>query len=479
METLHADVAIAGGGVAGLACGAALADAGLRVVLAERDDWLGGRAASWVDPPTGDVVDIGPHVLSTEHRHVLALLERLGTRDAVTWQPQPLITLLDGQRVLRMRSSRWPPPLQGLPNLGQALRGLGPADLLSNRGVAWEAARIDEVGTLRLDGEDALHWLRRKGVTPRSIDWFWRPATLALLNLPLERCSAASFLRVFRLMLGRSGYHFGFPAVGLSELFVPGCRARIVAGGGQVLTAAPVQRAVVRDGRFGHLELAGGGRIVAPCGLLALPPEEMGAAWPGGDAGPREPRWKGRLRPVRYISTVLWLDRPLGVDRFWARVWRPGDLHLDFYDLSRIRRRPPGEPSIVASNAIHVDAAWHWTDDRLIAKTRQEIAEFAPHAAAAQVRHARVHRIGCAVPALEPECESLRPAQATPWGGLWIAGDWTATGLPCSMESAARSAALAAEAIAASLGRHVRLVQPLPETQGLVGLLRRRRPAGR
>ena len=114
----------------------------------------------------------------------------------------------------------------------------------------------------------------------------------------------------------------------------------------------------VEPGGLGHLELADGGKIAAPCGLLALPPEEMGAAWPGGDATPREPRWKGRLRPVRYISTVLWLDRPLGVDRFWARVWRPGDLHLDFYDLSWIRRRPPGEPSVVASNAIHVDAAW-------------------------------------------------------------------------------------------------------------------------
>ena len=105
--------------------------------------------------------------------------------------------------------------------------------------------------------------------------------------------------------------------------------------------AARVRRAVVGDCRFSHMELDDGRRIVAPCGVLALPPEELGRAWPGADGPSREPPWNGRLRPVRYISTVLWLDRPLGADRFWARVWRPGDLHLDFYDLSRIRRRPP------------------------------------------------------------------------------------------------------------------------------------------
>ena len=75
----RADVIVAGGGIAGLSCAAALSGCGLRVVVLEASPLLGGRAASWKDPSTGETVDIGPHVITSEHRNFLALLERLGT----------------------------------------------------------------------------------------------------------------------------------------------------------------------------------------------------------------------------------------------------------------------------------------------------------------------------------------------------------------------------------------------------------------
>jgi 15-cis-phytoene desaturase len=216
------DVLIAGGGVAGLACGAALADAGLRVSVFETQAHLGGRAASVEDLQTVLSVDIGPHVLTSEHRNFLALLERLGTTDAVCWQPRQLITLLDAGRVLRMQAPAWPPPLHGLANLRSALRCVSLRDVLSNRRVAWHAARVDEAGLLEFDRRDALQYLRGMGVTERFIGWFWHSAVLALLNVPLARCSAASVLRVFRLLIGRSGYCFGFPRTSLAALFAPG-----------------------------------------------------------------------------------------------------------------------------------------------------------------------------------------------------------------------------------------------------------------
>ena len=473
---MRADVVIAGGGVAGLACGAALAGAGLRVVLAERDERLGGRAASWTDPVTGDAVDLGPHVITSEHRNFLALLERLGTAERVGWQRQPLLTLLDHGRRLRMRAPRWIPPLHALPNLPAALRCVGPRDLLSNARAGWRLARLDEPRSLTLDHEDALAWLRHHGVTPRFVEWFWRPATLALLNVPLEGCSAAALARVFRLMLGRSGYCFGFPRVGLAELFAPACRARIEAAGGAVLSGSPVRELVLDGPRFTGVVLDEGGRIDAACGVLALPPEALGALWPGH--GPEAPAWHGRFAPSPYVSTLLWFDRKLTRERFWARAWKRGDLNLDFYELANIRSADPSAPSLVASNAIHAHEAATWSDERIVEATWRELAEFAPAARGARLRHARVHRIPMAVPCPAPGTESLRPSAGTPWSGLWIAGDWTATGLPCSMESAARSAALAAEAVARSLGRELRLALAPPETSGLGGLLRPRRRGG-
>lgn len=461
-----ADIAVVGGGVAGLGCAAALAGVGLRVVVVERDARLGGRAASWTDEATGDVVDIGPHVVTSEHRNFLALLQRLGTADQVCWQPDPLVTLLDHGRRLRMHAPPWPVPLHGLPNLPQALRCVGLRDLLSNLGVAWCAARLDEASTRALDGIDALSLLRSLGVTPRFIDWFWTPATLALLNVPLAQCSAAALMRVFRLMLGRSGYHFGFPRIGLSELFAPGCRRAIEAAGGQVLTGVAATRLSMPGGRIDRVQLSDGRAVSARGVVLALPPQALAELVP--EAAPLS----SGFAPSPYVSTMLWFDRRLGDDRFWARAWRPGDLNLDFYDLANIRPVPREAPSLIAANAIHVDDPRD--DAALIAQTRDEVVQFAPVAAQARLLHARVHRIPMAIPCPAPGTETRRPATATPWPGVWLAGDWTDTGLPCSMESAARSGALAAEAAAAALDRPLRVAIAPPETTGLVALLRRR-----
>lgn len=450
--------------------------------MLEREIFLGGRACSSVDEVTGDSVDIGPHVVSSEHRNFLALLARLGTAHQLAWQPEPLITLLDAGRLLRMHSPAWTPPLHGLPNLPNALRCVTPRDLLSNWRVAWRAARLDEAATLALDGEDALGYLRRMGVSARFIEWFWASSMLALLNVPLAHCSAAAMMRVFRLMLGRSGYHFAFPKIGLSELYVPGCRRAVEAAGGSVQTAAGVREVILRDGRFHGFVLADGRQVTGRRGVLALAPQALQVLVNGCDGQARTllaglGQAAGFFEPCPYVSTMLWFDRPLTNERFWARVWQAGDLNMDFYDLSNIRPGSAGAPTLIASNAIYAHAAMGWSDDRIIAQTRCELEQFAPLAAQAKLHHARVHRIPMSVLCPLPGSEARRPGTATGLDGLWLAGDWTATAMPCSMESAARSGALAAEAICAVSGRPRKIAEPAPETTGLVRLLRRQASA--
>ena len=437
------DVVIVGGGIAGLACGVALSDAGLRVTVVERDKRLGGRARSWTDAASGDDIDLGPHVLHSEYRNMLALLERLGTRHLVNWQPEKLLHFSNGV-VLRHRPL--PPPLSLLPDL--ALNsGLSLRDLWSNNRPTWDAMRFDEADTPALDSISALDYLRDAGVTQAMIDWFWAFACLAVLNVPLERCSAAALLRVHSQLIGHRRIHFGFPAVALADLFAPQA-AKLI---GRVLTGSEVIKI-----EPGAVVLQDGSRIAADRVITTVPPQV--------EASP-------------YVSSYLWFDRKLTRERFWAQLGAQTRLNTDFYDLSNIRRGWTDRPSVIASNIIYSHRAHAMTNEEIVAATQREIATFLPEAARARVVHAVVNRIPMVIPCPLPGSESARPAPS-----VSLAGDWTRTGLPCSMESAVCSGFMAAEEVLQTRG----IALPVRPADGLAGLVQKLRsrsaapaPAGR
>jgi 15-cis-phytoene desaturase len=433
-------VVIVGGGLAGIACAVALGEAGVRVTLVEREERLGGRARSWTDPASGDVIDLGPHVLHSEYRNMLALLGRLGTRDRIAWQPGKLITFSTGAA---LRHRPLPPPLSLLPDMARASR-LPLRDLWSNNGPTLRALRFDEADVPALDRQDALAFLRGAGVSEAMIDWFWSFAALAVMNVPLERCSAAALMRVHSQLIGRRGLHFGFPAVGLAELFAPQAGRRIA----RVLLGAEV----VRIG--GGVTLGDGTHIPADHVVTAVPPQDLRKL--GRDAP--------AVEPSPYVSCYLWFDRKLTRERFWAQLGGTARLNTDFYDLSNIRAGWSGRPSVIASNIIYSHRADGMSDGEIVAATKREIADFAPEAAHARIVHSAVNRIAMAIPCPLPGTEGLRPPPSAT-----LAGDWTRTGLPYSMESAVRSGFMAAEEILRRRG----IALPVRPADGLAGLVQR------
>lgn len=448
-------VVIVGGGLAGLACATALGDAGLRVTLVERGKSLGGRARSWTDAASGDTIDLGPHVLHSEYRNMLAFLERLGTRDLICWQPEKLITLSSGTRPVVLRHRRLPPPFSLLPDL-VAGSGLSMRDLWSNNRPTWRALRFDEADVPRLDAITALDYLRAAGVSRRMIEWFWEFAALSIMNVPLERCSAASLLRVHSQLIGHRRLHFGFPATGLSELFASQAAAAIERAGGRVRLEAEV--VAINNG----ISLRDGTRIPADHVVAAVPPQDLKKL--GRDAP--------SIEPSPYLSSYLWFDRKLTRERFWALLGAQKNLNTDFYDLSNIRRGWAGRPSLIASNIIYSHRAVGMSDTQVVAATQREIAEFIPQAASARVVHAVVNRIAMAIPCPLPQSEGERPASFST-SSLSVAGDWTRTGLPCSMESAVRSGWMAAEEVLRAAGRPRSLALAPRPRDGLAGLIQR------
>ena len=456
---------VVGAGVAGLTCAVALADRGLRVVVCERAREAGGRARSWTEPVTGDVVDIGPHVLHSEYRNFFALMERVGTRELVTWQPGKLITL-GVQPPLEIRHRRLPTTLSLLPDF-MRMPGLGAHDFASNTRATWRALRFHEDEVDALDRITALDFLRQHGTSEALIDRFWRFACLVIPNAPLEKCSAATLLRVHSQLMGYKGLHFGFPAVGLGDLFVPGALQALAQKGGEVRFDCGVA-AVEANGAGFAVRLGSGASLRTRHVVVAVPPAEVASLLPHLGIPPME--------PTPYISTYLWLDRKVTTERFWSLLWSPTRLHYDFYDLSNIRPAWQGRPAVIAANIIDSHRAHALKDMEIVEAAMRELAEFAPESRAAKLVHASVHRIPMAVVCPTPGMERMRPPTRTRIARLHLAGDWTRTCEPQSMDGAAKSGFSAAEAVLEDLGRPERLSVPPAPRAGLERLVRRPGP---
>ncbi|HEY8605601.1 MAG TPA: FAD-dependent oxidoreductase [Noviherbaspirillum sp.] len=471
------DVIIAGGGLAGLACGVALSDRGLRVTVLERSDRLGGRAGSWPDRATGDMVDIGPHVMHSEYRNMLSLLKRLGTREQIQWQPEEVLAIASKPHLTALRHAALPPPLSLIPSLLKA-PGLSIRDHLSMARTTWRAMKLLEEDIPALDRTTALDFLRSAGVSEPMIAWWWKFAAMVVTNVPLERCSAAALLRIHSQLSGYRRLHFGFAAVGLAELYAAQATRVIEAAGGAVLMNSAICAITGTPDASGRgaadtVILADGSRLRARHIVSALPPRDLDAVLPEAWKAAQPFSDLSAFEPSPYVSCYLWFDRVVTNKRFVSHLWSPSRLNYDFYDLSKIRRGWQDRPSVVATNIIYSHRAHDMTDDDIIRATVREMAEFAPDAAGARLTHARVHRIPMAIPCPTPGTESRRPPPRTPVSGLILAGDWVQTHLPCTMESAVMSGMLAAEQVLADVGKPHRMAQFPRTPDGLSGLVRR------
>jgi zeta-carotene desaturase len=470
---MNPDVVILGGGLAGLACAVGLRGSGLNVLLCERSASLGGRARSWTDAVTGDAIDIGPHIFLSEYPNMLALLDLCGTREQIVWQTEKLITWVDGNDSIDMHVHRLPPPLHLLPSMLK-VRSISARDLASNIRVLWSAMRWRESDVATLDAMDARSFLRHEGVSERFIAWFWATASMTIMNVPLERCSAGALLRLFSLLIGRDDYCFGFAACGLSELFAPASRKLIEAAGGRILVNTRVNALLGGPDTVDGLILEDNTRVQARFYVCALPPHDLLSVLPDDWMSARHGLDRlSHFVPSPYISSYIWFERKLTRERFWARTFAPDKLNYDSYDLSNIRTGWEQRPSMIASNIIYSHRAAGMSDDQIVEATVRELSEFVPTAARTPVRHAVVNRVPMAIPCPHPGSERMRPRTSSSVHGLVLAGDWTRTGLPASMESAVRSGWLAAEHIWREIGQPKKLAREVRAAQGITGLVRR------
>jgi 15-cis-phytoene desaturase len=469
-EIIHTDVAVLGGGIAGLTTAVAAVDHGLDVVVVERDSILGGRARNWVDEKTGDPVHIGPHIFLTEYPNMLKLMDKGGTRDRVVWEEDQLIKIVEGDREIVGRTWKLPAPLHFIPSW-LADPGVPLAHKLTAIRPILFALQMDEEDVLALDEMNGYAYLKQMGVTDTYIRRFWDSTSMYIMNAPIDLVSAGALMRFLRFLLGRTDYKIGFPDGGLGDVWVPGTRAYIEARGGQVMTRTTVTEVLREGDRATGLRLADGRTILASRVVIAAPARNALEVLPHDWVMRHESLGDfTAFHPVPYIAVYLWFDRKLSTGKFWARIYKPGDLNSDFYDLSNINTGWSARPSFITSNIIYSSRLADMSDETVVRRTVDEIADYLPGVRDAKLEHWVVNRVPMAVHGPFPGTERRRPPNRTPISGLYVAGDWTRTHLPASMESAAKSGWMCAEAILEDLGRPTSLALQHQPPSGVAGI---------
>ncbi len=470
------DVLILGAGAAGLAAAVALSGAGASISLLERKPFVGGRAYSYPHPALDEVID-SQHVLLGCCTNLIDLCNLSGASDHIRWYDT--ITFLEpSTRSTPTRRSDIAP--SGLPAPGHSTFSFLRAPMLSLE----DKSRI-AVGLLEFvrsypttDDEPFSAWLQRTRQTDRAIRHFWEPIIVGTLNDTFDRCSTRYAGQVFHesFLKSAEGGRLGIPSQPLSDFYA--AVAQLAVQQGTALhPRTSIDRIELLPKGLWQVTASNGDRHQAPSLLVALPFEQTARllAMLPEDSAPRQ-----RIEPMLShfthapITTIhLWFDRPV-TDLDHAALL---DTRIQWmFNKTLIRRFETDQAPAGQYLELVISASFselRQTSEQILAFALVELARFFPAVREAKLLKSGVLKEARATFSVTPGLDRFRPTPDAPGDNLYLAGDWTLSGWPSTMEGAVRSGRLAAEAIARSTGNAANFLTPPLPAAGFMKLFAR------
>jgi zeta-carotene desaturase len=458
-------VIVVGGGVAGMSAACGLADGGLKVSLVERRGYLGGRASSYRHPGVDEVIDNCQHVLFGCCTNLIGFYTRIGVEKKIHWTRTMTMIAPGGQRSV-LGPSWFPAPLHGLPSLLTA-KAFTREDKKALMRAFSAIIRLDPKGS---PTEWSLGtWLRLNGQTQGAIDRFWRLVIASALNADVDEIAlpyAAKVIRELFLNSAEAGA-MGMSSVPLSELYA-GAEQFLRERGGEVVFNAGVERAEWDEETSLWTLPTRAGSLVGDYLVLALPFEAMAKLlpqMPPADGAESLARQISRQEHGPICSVHLWFDRD--ITELEHAVLLDREIHW-MYNKSRLQPGRNGNGSYIelVVSASHKFAAL--SREQAIDLAVAELKEFFPAVKEAKLEKATLVKEVRATFTVPPGIDAARPGSISPWPNCVLAGDWIATGWPSTMESAARSGHLAAEAVCTAMGDRRKILNPDLKPRGLM-----------
>jgi zeta-carotene desaturase len=457
---------VVGGGVAGMSAACALAEAGFRIQLVERRGYLGGRASSYLHPGVNEVIDNCQHVLFGCCTNLIGFYKRIGVFDKIHWTSDMTMIEPGGRRSL-LGPSVLPAPMHGLPRLMTAKAFTGADKMALARAFRALMRGVPPDAT-----ESLGVWLKRNRQTPGAIERFWRLVIASALNADLDSIALPYAAKVIRelFMNSAAAGSMGMSTVPLSELYSGA--ARLLAGtDSSVLLNANVESVEWDEETSEWTVRTRAASVQSDYLILALPFEataQMVALMPAGDGVNQLCRQIARHQHWPICSVHLWFDRE--ITELDHAVLLDRELHW-MYNKSRLQswRNLKGTYLELVVSASPRFASLERKEALELAV--KELAEFFPEVSRANLVKAVLIKEVRATFGVPPGIDTARPSARSPWPQCFLAGDWTATGWPSTMESGVRSGHLAAEAVCAAAGDSRMFLEPDLQPKGLMRFL--------
>jgi zeta-carotene desaturase len=468
------NVIVIGGGLAGLAAGVALAESGWRVRLFEQRPFLGGRATSYV-LPDGEHVDNCQHVTLGCCTNLDDFYRRVGASDKIKFFDRLFFLDPQGRRG-EMQAGLLPAPFHMLGSFAK----FAPLTLRDKLSIAWAMLNILQTNGHTWDvdqfgGISMLEWLRRRGQTKGAIERFWRVVLVSALDEELDKTDARYGIDVFwkAFLSNRTGYRMGVPVVPLAQLY-EGCKSAIERKGGEVNLRATARSLQIENGAVTSAQFDAGREERADAFILAVPHTAIADLLPD-EILRKESAFRNlaMLKTSPITGVHLWLDRQVMSEPFVTLL----DTTTQWIFNKTALYAPPSGDGTNSAKGQYLQLVVSASYD-LLQKSRQEIIDLClkevrqalPTAREANLIKATVIKETAATFSPEPGVDRWRPKQTTAINGLFLAGDWTDTGWPATMEGAVRSGYLAAEAVLRKEGRPHQFVRPDLRADGFVSL---------
>ena len=430
-------VIIVGGGLSGLAAAVELTSRNIPVVLLEQKPKLGGRAYSFVDAITGDVIDNGQHVLIAGYERTMAFLERIGTKHLLTIQEKPTLHFHHPTRgFCEFILPKLPSPLHLIVGiLSTNLFSFADKLRLLRAGFSLQFASNHPL----LDEVTIEDWLKAVGQSEETNRSFWEPLAISIMNEHIAKASAKIFVRSLRhaFLCGWKNSSLAIPRVGLSELYVHDALKFIEQRGTAVQLNADVVEIVLKDNKVRAVKLRDNSEIECSVVILSVPhfrlhtilPTELGITLATIGAQPSTP----------IVSMHLWFDNDFMSHEFVGLI----DRRLQWIFNKRKINREQGRGGHVSCVISGAEKFVEMTNDDLVKLAMGDLRTV--YASVPEPLNAVVIREKRATLSCTPEAEKARPNHQTSIPNLFLAGDWTNTGLPATIEGAIISGERCAE----------------------------------